>query len=89
MALTFWKKLQPKPIVIEVPHKHTNNYGWYVSNKFYAPDGFYFNRQQNDASGRPAWGAYGHCTEDGIEKKLIKSINSDRCCMGLENSTIY
>lgn len=65
MALTFWNKLKKHPIIIDFPHRHSNDYGFYVSNKFYAPDGFYFNRAQNDASGKPAWGAYGHCTENG------------------------
>jgi len=66
MAVTFWNKLGKHPIKTDQPTPHMNDYGWYVSNQYKSNQTSYvFNRMQNDASGKNAWGAYGTCTEDG------------------------
>lgn len=36
----------------------------YVPSK-YTAYGYTFDRMQHDASGKPAWGLYGHCTDGG------------------------
>jgi hypothetical protein len=66
MAIAYFGKLAKKPIYSSKPHGHYNDYGWYISNKYTSPTGFVFDRAQNDPSGRPAQGAYGHCTENGL-----------------------
>lgn len=66
MAAAYYKRLTPKPITISSPVKHTNDYGWYVSNKYTAPSGAVLSRGQKDAKGRMAYGAYGTCTEGGM-----------------------
>lgn len=66
MALTFFRKLTPHRISCSYPTPHTNDYGWYVSNTYTSPTGHVFNRFQSDSNGKPASGAYGWCTEDGM-----------------------
>lgn len=64
MAIAAFKHLQPHPINCSYPTRHENNYGWYVPSK-YTAYGYTFDRMQHDASGKPAWGLYGHCTDGG------------------------
>lgn len=64
MALAYYRKLTPRPITISQPTTHSNDYGFYVSS-VYTAFGYTFNRLQNDASGRPAYGGYGHTTISG------------------------
>lgn len=66
MAAAYYRRIAPKRITINKPHSHTNDFGWYVSNVYTAPNGFVFNRGQKDSSGRLAFGAYGTCTDDGM-----------------------
>ena len=68
MATAYFGKLQRKTITISKVKGdvHTNDFGFYVSSKFTAPDGFEFNRGQPDPCGRTAYGAYGHGTEGQI-----------------------
>ena len=66
MAAAFFKKLAPKPMTISSPTKHTNDYGWYVSNKYTSPSGTVLSRGQNDPKGRIAYGAFGTCIEGGM-----------------------
>lgn len=66
MAAAYYKKLQPRPITINSPYTHTNDYGFYVSNIYTSPTGYVLNRGQNDARGKIAYGAYGLCTEGGM-----------------------
>jgi PA14 domain/Peptidase_C39 like family len=45
---------------------HPEGFGWYVAGEFKSKtSGHVFNRAQNDPSGKPAKGGYGHCTEGG------------------------
>lgn len=64
MALAHFGKLPAWPITVSIPTKHTNNFGGYVSKK-YTLYGHTFDRMQPDASGKAAYGAYGHCTDGG------------------------
>lgn len=66
MAAAYYKKLAPKPITVSYPHRHTNNYGWYVSNKYKSPSGVVLSRGQKDSRGNIAYGAYGTCTDGGL-----------------------
>jgi len=65
MAMAWLQKIKPKPINTSSPWLHSNDYGWYDSNIYTSPTGFVFNAMQLDASGRPAYGAWGSCTQDG------------------------
>lgn len=65
MIAAYFKRLTPKPITINTPTRHTNDFGWYVSNVYTTPTGNVLNRGQKDSSGRMAYGAYGTCTEGG------------------------
>ncbi len=64
MAIQHFGRLPAWPVTVDVPTPHTSDYGAYVS-RTYTAFGSTFDRVQNDASGRPATGAYGWCTEDG------------------------
>jgi hypothetical protein len=64
MAIQHFGRLAAWPVTVDVPSPHTSDYGAYVS-RTYTAFGSTFDRVQNDASGRPARGAYGWCTEDG------------------------
>lgn len=66
MAAAYFKRLSPHPMTVSRPHKHTNDYGWYVSNKYKTPSGKVLNRGQKDAKGVMAYGAYGTCTDGGV-----------------------
>eukprot|EP00771_Trimastix_marina_P002060 gnl/Trimastix_PCT/317.p1 GENE.gnl/Trimastix_PCT/317~~gnl/Trimastix_PCT/317.p1 ORF type:complete len:225 (+),score=45.70 gnl/Trimastix_PCT/317:78-752(+) len=58
--------LYPHPIETRAPYRHSNPLGYYVSHKYSAPKtGYYFDRMQRDPSRRPAYGAYGYCTDRG------------------------
>jgi len=65
MAMAFYGKLTAHSQTTSTPWKHTNNYGYYDSAIYTSPTGVVFNREQNDPSGQPAWGAYGTCTDGG------------------------
>ncbi|MCC6747571.1 MAG: C39 family peptidase [Deltaproteobacteria bacterium] len=56
--------LAPDPVTVNEPSAHTSEYGVYLARK-YTFNGTTFDRQQNDASGKPAWGAYGWGTKGG------------------------
>ncbi len=63
MLAAYFHKLPPRG---EVYMGNPSPYGWYISNTFNSPaTNFQFGRRQNDASGRGATGAYGHCTDNG------------------------
>ncbi|KAH3743498.1 flagellar basal body rod modification protein [Pelomyxa schiedti] len=64
MAVAYWGRLLPYTIWLDEPDSHTNDYGWYVPN-VYTWGETTFNVTQDDASGNPAWGAYGWCTVEG------------------------
>lgn len=64
MAVQHFGRLPAWPVTVDIPSPHTSNFGAYVS-RTYTAFGSTFDRVQNDASGRPATGAYGWCTEDG------------------------
>jgi len=64
MAIQHWSRLEKWPITVDVPYSHTSDYGAYVS-RVYTAYGTTFNRYQDDASGNPAAGAYGWCTDGG------------------------
>ena len=66
MALAYYRKLTPYPITRSTPYVHTNDYGYYVSS-IYTAFGYTFNRMQNDSRGidYPAYGGYGHTTDEG------------------------
>ena len=64
MAVQHFGRLKTWPITVSIPSSHTSNYGAYVALK-YTFSGTTFNRTQNDASGKPAQGAYGWCTDNG------------------------
>jgi len=65
MAMAYHKKISPKPITCSRPWVHNNSFGYYDSNVYTSPINITFNRMQPDAAGKPAWGAYGTCTEGG------------------------
>jgi len=65
MALSYFGVIKPHPINTSRPTRHLNDYGWYDSSIYTSSTGYTFNRAQNDASGHPAHGAYGHCTDGG------------------------
>jgi len=64
MAIAFYKKLPAKQISCPKPEAHTNEFGWYIPNK-YSLYGSTFDHEDNDAAGTQAWGAYGWCTKSG------------------------
>jgi uncharacterized protein (TIGR03382 family) len=64
MAIQHFGRLDPWPCTVSVPTPHTSDFGNYVS-ETYTAYGSTFDRSQGDASGNPATGAYGWCTEDG------------------------
>jgi len=64
MAIQHFGRLPAWPVTVDIPSPHTSDFGAYVSRE-YSAFGTTFNRYQNDASGKPAAGAYGWCTEDG------------------------
>jgi len=64
MALAGFHRLPRHPLNISKPYLHSNDFGWYVPS-VYTAYGHTFNREQKDASGKPAWGAYGTCTDGG------------------------
>jgi hypothetical protein len=64
MAIQHFGRLKKWPITVDVPKPHQSDYGAYVAKK-YTAYGTTFDRKQNDASGKPAQGAYGWCTEGG------------------------
>ena len=64
MAICHWGRLDPWPITVSTPSPHESDYGAYVSRQ-YTAYGTTFDRVQNDASGNPAEGAYGWCTDQG------------------------
>lgn len=65
MAMSYYGKIHAHPIQVSSPSKHISQFGWYVSNVYTSPTGVVFNRMQTDSNGKPAWGAYGWCTENG------------------------
>jgi len=65
MAMAYYGKLSPKSIKTSTPWVHSNDYGYYDSAIYTSPTGFVFNREQDDAEGAEAWGAYGTCTDQG------------------------
>ncbi|MGE5842323.1 MAG: C39 family peptidase, partial [Deltaproteobacteria bacterium] len=75
MALAYFQKIAAHPIQISIPTPHYNDYGWYVSEQYTyqsACTGAHtFDRQQPDASGNMARGAYGSCTTDGWSYKTL------------------
>lgn len=73
MALAYYNKLTPQAMNISRPSAHTNNFGFYVSNK-YSVNGFSFNKARPDASGHLAYGAWGYTTnsEGKAEAGLIQ-----------------
>ena len=64
MAIQHFGRLPKKTITVNVPSAHSSDYGAYVSEK-YSAFGTTFNRMQTDPNGKAAYGAYGHCTENG------------------------
>ncbi len=64
MAIQHFGRLPKKTITIST-YGHTSDYGSYISRQ-YSAFGHTFSRSQGDASGKPAKGAYGHCTEGGM-----------------------
>jgi hypothetical protein len=64
MAVQRFNRLAAWPVTISTPTKHTNDFGAYVAYK-YTAFGTTFNRMQTDAKGKPAYGAYGWCTDGG------------------------
>jgi len=65
MAMAYHKKITAHPIVCSKPWVHNTSFGYYDSNVYTSPINITFDRMQTDASGNPAWGAYGTCTENG------------------------
>lgn len=68
MTLAYFGRLEKRTIFITKPENdtHTNDYGYYVSTSYTAPDGFVFGKSQPDPCNRPAMGAYGHCIQDQL-----------------------
>ena len=64
MAVQHFGRLPKWPVTVNIPSSHTSDYGAYVAYK-YSAFGNTFDRVQNDASGKPAKGAYGWCTDGG------------------------
>ena len=64
MALQHFGRLPKWSHTVNTPTPHSSDFGAYVGYK-YTAFGHTFNRVQNDASGKPAQGAYGWCTENG------------------------
>ncbi len=64
MALCHLGRLKKWPVTVNIPKKHTSDYGAYVSNK-YTKTGTTFSRMQKDPSGKAAYGGYGWCTDKG------------------------
>jgi len=65
MAMAYFKKVTPKAISTSTPWTHNNDFGWYDFSIYTSPTGYVFNTLDDDASGNPAYGAYGLCTIDG------------------------
>jgi len=65
MAVSYYGALSSKPVTTSTPWSHSNPYGTYDSIIYTSASGHSFNAMQYDASGRPAYGAYGTCTEGG------------------------
>jgi hypothetical protein len=65
MAVSYFKKLGVHNMNTSDPWNHPNAYGWYDSSIYTSPTGYVFNAMQLDASGHPAYGAYGSCVIDG------------------------
>ncbi len=64
MAICHLGRLSKWPVTVNIPSKHTSNYGAYVAYK-YTKSGTTFNRMQKDPSGKAAYGGYGWCTDKG------------------------
>jgi hypothetical protein len=64
MAIQHFGRLPKKTITVKANGAHQSDYGAYISRK-YTAFGSTFSRSQGDASGKPAKGAYGHCTDGG------------------------
>lgn len=64
MAVQHFNRLPAWPVTVNIPSKHTSDYGAYVAYK-YTAFGTTFNRMQTDSQGKAAYGAYGWCTDGG------------------------
>ena len=64
MAIGHLGRLSKWPVTVNIPSKHTSNYGAYVAYK-YTSNGTTFSRMQKDPSGKASYGGYGWCTENG------------------------
>jgi len=65
MAMAYFKKVTSKAVYTSTPWGHNNNFGWYDYSIYTSPTGYVFNTMDYDASGKPAYGAYGLCTLQG------------------------
>lgn len=65
MGILHFGRLDPWPETVSSPTPHESPYGAYVSRQYEAY-GTTFDRMQTDASGHPAHGAYGWCTDGGM-----------------------
>ncbi len=64
MAVQHYGRLEAWPVTVDIPSPHNSDFGAYVS-RVYTAYGSTFDRYQDDASGDPAAGAYGWCTDGG------------------------
>jgi len=58
MVLLYYRKLSPWPCECSKPFKHISEFGNYIS-RIYTYNGYTFDTMTPDASGKPAYGAYG------------------------------
>jgi MYXO-CTERM domain-containing protein len=65
MCILHFGRLDKWPINVSIPSAHESPYGAYVAHK-YTAFGTTFDRMQTDASGKPAYGAYGWATDGGM-----------------------
>jgi len=66
MAVAYFGKIHPHAIQVSSPEPHVSLFGWYVSEVYTSNvTGSTFNRMQTDSCGKPSYGAYGTCTENG------------------------
>ena len=71
MAVAYYGIFDPWPCDCSQPYPHTSDYGNYISN-IYMYDSHTFDDMSEDASGNPAYGAYGYIYHPGsIKEKMV------------------